>query len=176
MNLASPCGRVRDKGIVWRFESGANRRPLSTDAITATCREPPSNDGCSHHNRTPISRPMSRATINPRKQIALNTVQQRQPPSFLQTLTAPAFSLCWLRTKSHQTPVGIKLAAMCRDRPGGLCHPRETLVPSRVQGVACIPYGYRHNDDASPLVAHGLGDSAICIHSDGAKAASKSFE
>jgi len=25
-------------------------------------------------------------------------------------------------------------------------------------------------------VAHGLGDSAFCIHSDGAKAASKSFE
>jgi hypothetical protein len=50
------------------------------------------------------------------------------------------------------------------------------LVPSRVQGVACIPFGYRRNDDASPLVVHGLGDSAICIHSDGAKAASKSFK
>ena len=82
----------------------------------------------------------------------------------------------WLRTESHQTPVEIKLAAMLCDRPGGVCHPRETLVPSRVQGVACIPYGYRRDDDASPLVAHGLGDSVICSHSDGAKAASKSFE
>ena len=65
---------------------------------------------------------------------------------------------------------------MLRDCPGGLCHPRETLVPSRVHGVACIPYGYRRDGDASPLVAHGLGDSEIHIHSDGAKAASKSFE
>jgi hypothetical protein len=39
-----------------------------------------------------------------------------------------------------------------------------------------IPYGYRRDDDASPLVAHGLGDSAICNHADGAKAASKSFK
>jgi hypothetical protein len=50
---------------------------------------------------------------------------------------------------SHQTPVGIKLAAMPCDRPGGTCRPRETLVPSRVQGVACIPYGYHRDDDAS---------------------------
>ena len=45
---------------------------------------------------------------------------------------------------------------MLCDRPGGLCHPRETLVPSRVQGVACSPCGYRRDDDASPLAAHGL--------------------
>jgi Co/Zn/Cd efflux system component len=31
------------------------------------------------------------------------------------------------------------------------------------------------DDDASPFVAHGLGDSSICIPSGGAKAASKSF-
>ena len=35
------------------------------------------------------------------------------------TLTAPAFSVIWLRTESHQTPVGIKLAAMFCDCPGG---------------------------------------------------------
>ena len=61
------------------------------------------------------------------------------------------------------------------DRPGGLSHPRETLVPSRVQGVAYIARGYRRIDDASPLVAHGLGDSVIRIHSDGTRAASKSL-
>jgi len=152
-------------------------RRLRRKAITESndAHRPQPEVGSYSANRTPISRPMSRATIDPRKRIALNTVQPRQPPSFLQKLTAPAFSLCWLRTKSHQTPVGIKLAAMLCDRPGGLCHPRETLVPSHVQGVACIPYGYRRDDDASPLVAHGLGDSAICIHSVGAKATSKSF-
>ena len=91
-------------------------------------------------------------------------MQQPMPPSFLQTLTAPVFSLCRLRTESHQTPVGIKLAAMRCDRPGGFCHPRETLVPSRVQGVACIPCGYRRDGDASPLMARGLGDPGICIH------------
>ena len=37
-------------------------------------------------------------------------------------------------------------------------HPRETLVPSHVQGVACIRYGYRRDDNASPWVAHDLGD------------------
>src|ERR1700676_5013561 len=120
--------------------------------------------------------PESRTKPNRRKNNCVHTVQQRQPPSFLQTLTAPVFSLCWLRTESHQTPVRIKLAAMLCDRPGGLCHPRETLVPRRVQGVAYSPYGYRRNDDASPLAAHGLGDSAVCIHSDGARAASKSFK
>ena len=102
-------------------------------------------------------------------------MQQRIPPSLLQTLTAPVFSLCRLRTESHQTPVGIKLAAMLCDRPGGVCHPRETLVPSRVQGVAHSPYGCRRGD-ASPQVAHGLGDSAICTASGGAKALSKSLE
>ena len=114
--------------------------------------------------------------IKPSQSNCDDTEQRRTPPSFLQTLNAPVFSRCWLRTESHQTPVGIKLAAMRCDRPGGLCHPRETLVPSRVQGVACIPYGYRRDDDASPLVAHGLGDSAICIHSGGARTASKSFK
>jgi len=46
---------------------------------------------------------------------------------------------------------------MLCDRPGGLFHPRETLVPSLVQGVARIPYGCRLDDDASPHVVHGLG-------------------
>ena len=53
-------------------------------------------------------------------------MQQRMPPEVLQTLIAPVFSLGQLRTESHQTPIGIKLAAMLCDRPGGLCHPRET--------------------------------------------------
>jgi hypothetical protein len=69
-----------------------------------------------------------------------------------------------LRTESHQTSVGIKLAAIFCGRPGGICRPRETLVPSHVQGVACTLRGYRVFDDASPLVAHDLGDSVNCIH------------
>jgi hypothetical protein len=80
-----------------------------------------------------------------------------------------------LRGESHQTSVGIKRVALLCDRPGGGCRPRETSVPSRVQGVACTARGYRRVDDASPLVAHGLGDSAICIHADGTRAASKSL-
>jgi len=87
--------------------------------------------------------------IKPSQNNCVNILQQRTPPSFLQTLIAPVFSLCWLRTESHQTPIEIKLAAMLCDRPGGLCHPRETLVPSRVQGVAYIPKRCRRGD-ASP--------------------------
>ena len=58
-----------------------------------------------------------------------------------------------LRTESHQTSVGIKRVALLCERPGGGCRPRETSVPSRVQGVACTARGYRRGDDASPLVA-----------------------
>jgi hypothetical protein len=131
--------------------------------------------GASRPKRTPISRPESRIKSAPSQTNCVTTMQQRMPPSFLQTLTAPVFSLCRLRTESHQTPIGIKLAAMLCDCPGGLCHPRETLVPSRVQWVACILCGYRHDGDASPLVARDLGDSVLCAYQDGARAASKSF-
>ena len=62
-----------------------------------------------------------------------------QPPVFLQSLTASVFSLRWLRTESRQSPIRFKHVAMCCDRPGGLGRPRETLVPSRVQGVGHIP-------------------------------------
>ena len=58
-----------------------------------------------------------------------------QPPVFLQTLTASVFSLRWLRTESRQSPIRFKHVAMYCDRPGGRGRPRETLVPSRVQGV-----------------------------------------
>ena len=61
-----------------------------------------------------------------------------QPPAFLQTLTAPVFSLCWLRTESRQSPIRFKHVAMCCDCPGGVDRPRETLVPSRVQRVGHI--------------------------------------
>jgi hypothetical protein len=61
-----------------------------------------------------------------------------QPPVFLQTLTASVFSLCWLRTESRQSPIRFKPVAMYCDRPGGVSRPRETLVPSRVQGVGHI--------------------------------------
>src|SRR5216683_2676019 len=67
----------------------------------------------------------------------------------------------------------------CRDalRPlWWLVPPQRNFGAKPCPRVACIPYGYRRDDDASPLVAHGLGDSAISIHSDGARAASKSFE
>src|SRR5215467_6249617 len=52
---------------------------------------------------------------------------------------------------------------MLYDRPGGSCRPRETLVPSRVQRVVRILCGYRRDGDASPLVAHGLGDSVSVL-------------
>jgi hypothetical protein len=93
---------------------------------------------------------------------------------FLQTVIAPAFSCCWLRSESHQTPVGIKPSAILCEGPGGLRHPRETFVPIRVQWVAHISNGCRLHGDASPYMAHELGDSQVCNQSDGAKAASKS--
>src|SRR5450432_4836742 len=61
-----------------------------------------------------------------------------QPLVFLQTLTASVFSLRWLRTESRQSPIRFKHVAICCDRPGGMGRPRETLVPSRVQGVSHI--------------------------------------
>jgi len=125
--------------------------------------------------RTPISRPESMVKRSTSQTNCVKAERQGQPSSFLQTLTAPVFSLCRLRTESHQTPVGIKLVAMLYDRPGGSCRPRETLVPSRVQGVVRILCGYRRDGDASPLVAHDLGDSVICTYQDGARTASKSF-
>jgi len=54
---------------------------------------------------------------------------------FLANLTAPVSSFSWLRSESHQTPIEIKHVVMFYDRPGGLGHPRETLVPSRGQWV-----------------------------------------
>jgi len=72
--------------------------------------------------------------------------QQRLPPSFVQPLTAPVFSLCWLRTESHQTPIGIKLAAMLCDRPGGLATPEKLWCQAVSKGVAYIPDGCRRGD------------------------------
>jgi hypothetical protein len=63
---------------------------------------------------------------------------QVEPPVCLQTLTAPVFSLHWLRTEPRQSPIGFKHVAMFCDRPGGMGRPRETLVPSCVQGVGHI--------------------------------------
>lgn len=122
--------------------------------------------------------PLAGRSQGQKKYVANSCVnsQSQQRATFIRADTNRArFLTGWLRTESHQTPVGIKPVAMLRDCPGGSCRPRETLVPGRVQGVVCIPRGYRHDDDASPLMAHGLGDSAFCIRSDGARAASKSF-
>ena len=124
--------------------------------------------------RTSISRPESRDNTSPSQFKCATSGSQSWPALVLQVLTAPCFSTRRLRTESHQTSVGIERVAVLCERPGGGCRPRETSVPSRVQGVACTARGYRRVDDASPLVAHGLGDSAICSHADGARAASKS--
>ena len=53
---------------------------------------------------------------------------------------------------------------MLCDRPGGLCRPRETLVPSRVQGVAYIPYGCRR-DEATPVRAWLMAWAIQHLHS-----------
>ncbi len=111
--------------------------------------------------------------IKPSHTDCVHTVRQRMPPSFLQTPTASVFSLCRLRTESRQSPIRIK---RCRDAlraPWRPAPPRETLVPSRVQGVASVD-GCR-DGDASPLLAHSLGDSVICIPSGGAKTASNQW-
>jgi hypothetical protein len=96
---------------------------------------------------------------------------QPQPPIFLQTLTASVFSLRWLRTESRQSPIRFKPVAMCCDRPGGIGRPRETLVPSRVQGVSHIPVAVAR---ATP-VRNGLSAWAIqssALQSGGTKTAS----
>lgn len=105
--------------------------------------------------RTPISRPESRTKSNRRKLIASIRCNNACHLHSMQTLTAPVFSLCRLRTESHQTPVGIKLAAMLCDRPGGLCHPRETLVPSP------YPRGRLHYLWLSPWRRQSLSGSRL---------------
>ena len=113
--------------------------------------------------RTSISQPKSRVkkcVANHLRQFRVKTPATVNPASTDRAL----FLASRLRTESHQTSVGIKLSAIFCGRPGGICRPRETLVPSPVQGVACTLRGYRVFDDASPLVAHDLGDSANCIH------------
>lgn len=89
---------------------------------------------------------------------------------FPANLTAPVFSFSWLRNRSHHTPIEIKLVVMFYDGPDGFCHPRETLVPRRVQRVVSHFRGYRYSD-SSAKVAHDLGDSVL-HKTDGTKAAS----
>jgi len=110
--------------------------------------------------RTPISRPKSSAHKT------LCNVSSRHPhqifraaPS-LNIRIAPVFSTHWLRSASHQTPIGIKrVASDARFRRDGFHHPRKTLVPNRVHEndhtrvAAC--------EGASPERAHDLGDSFI---------------
>jgi hypothetical protein len=88
---------------------------------------------------TPISRPGSRTKSGLRIFDASNH-HSLAPPSASAVSIAPVFSLGRLRTESRQTPIGIKRVALLSDRPGGVCRPRETLVPSRVHGDH-IAYG-----------------------------------
>jgi hypothetical protein len=61
----------------------------------------------------------------------------------------------WLRTGSHQTPIGIKRSAMKCRSPWRRCRPRETLVPDEVQWVS-EPWLLPAQRQSS--VAHCLGD------------------
>jgi hypothetical protein len=68
--------------------------------------------------------------------------------------------LRWLRSESHQTPIGIKrVASVARCRPGGIHHPRKTLVPTRVHRFDHIRMVA--SDGTSPERAHQLGDSFL---------------
>ena len=177
LGSSGTCARLQTtKGLTWTLRFYWPIPGVGRTERLAVGRNRPVPAPRVARKQTPISRPESRIKNSTSQTNCVKSEQQRPPPSFLQYSNRVRFLTRWLRTESHQTPIRIKLAAMLSDRPGGLCHPRETLVPSRVQGVAYSPYGYRRDDDASPFVAHGLGDSAFCIHSDGAKAASKSVK
>ena len=93
-----------------------------------------------HKQQSPIDGPVSRGnSISSQSMCRVHVPSiNSQPPVFLQTLTASVFSLRWLRTESRQSPIRFKHVAMYCDRPGGMGRPRETLVPSRVQGVGHI--------------------------------------
>ena len=88
------------------------------------------------YKRSPINRPQSRAKSNRRKPIAIDTKQQRTPPSFLQTLTAPVFSLCRLRTESRQSPIR-DLACCDTLRP-----PWRLVPPQRNVGAKPVSKGW----------------------------------
>ncbi|TDN58891.1 hypothetical protein B0G77_8064 [Paraburkholderia sp. BL10I2N1] len=96
------------------------------------------------------------------------------PPSIVQTLTASVFSLVGCEPNRTRHPSGSSLSQCSATALAAVAAPEKLWYQAVSKGAACIPCGYRR-DDASPLMAHGLGDSAFCIHSDGARAASKSF-
>ncbi len=77
----------------------------------------------------------------------------------LQGAVSHPFSRGWLRTGSHQTPIGIKRSAMNCRSPWRRCRPRETLVPDKVQWVS-EPWLLPAQRQSS--VAHCLGDPVIC--------------
>jgi len=63
---------------------------------------------------------------------------------------------------------------MFYDRPGGLCHPRETLVPSRVQLIVTFTVAVTI---ATPVLKWFTAWAIqCCTKTDGTKAVSKSFE
>jgi hypothetical protein len=98
-------------------------------------------------------------------------------PSFVSTDTSPRpFSHSLVANRIAPDTRRDQAAAMMPcGCPGGHRRPRETLVPDRVHGEGCIPCGCRHGDDASPLVAHGPGDSESACWSRWHRGASKSF-
>jgi hypothetical protein len=161
--------------------SPAKRTLDATQARYATCMAGSGHPLASGHTdeqrafRNRIARAISNC-LKMSPQIFQTTPSHASHLHSCKTLTAPVFSVIWLRTESHQTPVGIKLVAMPCDRPWRQLPPQRNFGARPCPGGVCIPCGYRHDDDASPLMAHGLGDSAFCIRSDGARAASKSFE
>ena len=107
-------------------------RPGATGSVAAP-RRSPCRVSAQESRQTAAPREGSGSASSPRAHAHV------VDPVFLQILTAPVFSLRWLRTESRQSPIRFKQVAVYCDRPGGFCRPRETLVPSRVQGVSHIP-------------------------------------
>lgn len=154
--------------------SGGRLAP-DVDQSTAGCLIRSASDRVRPSKRRPLAGRSQGSKVEQRKSNALIKSNHASPPSLLQNTNRARFLTHWLRTESHQTPVGIKLVAMPCDRPWRQLPPQRNFGASPCPGGVCIPCGYRHDDDTSPLMAHGLGDSAFCIRSDGARAASKSF-
>ncbi len=124
-------------------------------------------------NPTPIGRPESRTKAIPCNAICVATKYELLTTHTLVHLrsvcVAPGFSLCQLRPKSRQTPVGIKRVAIDGDCLGGRCRPRETLAPKYIQMRSS------HSTWLSRLRRQFLGGSQLGrfrIQSEGTKTAS----
>ncbi len=124
LSFCHACGRLRSRRIKSRHSRFLRHRRQAAKSGPSAFRP----------ERSPSRRPESRTKSNHRKPDSrCDTKQQRAPPSFPETLTAPVFSLCRLRTESASHPSGSSMLRYPATALAAFAAPGN-VVPSRVQG------------------------------------------